>query len=251
VYVDDAGSGPPIVAIHGLGGGAYFFGGLARRLEDEFRVISIDLPGTGRSPATVYSMESWVADLGRVVAERVKTPVVLLGHSMGTIIALHAWAAWPEHIRGLVFVGGLPRVRPFIHDRLSKRIEALTGVRELTGWGRQVSPGVFSQRMLHEHPEVVASFERLFEVNSVDTYIRCCRILLGANAEAIVPNVRIRSLAITGEDDQYAPPADVVAFARSIPSQPAVETFPNCGHLPFLEVPDRFATVVRAFLRTC
>ena len=98
--VEDIGSGPPVLAIHGLGGGAYFFRSIAERLRHDYRIISVDLPTT---PGC--SMAAWVDELGTIVDERIGGPVVILGHSMGTIIGLEAWRAWPEKLRGLVFVG--------------------------------------------------------------------------------------------------------------------------------------------------
>ena len=54
-------------------------------------------------------------------------------------------------------------------------------------------PSTFQRR-----PEAVGAFERLFESQTVDTYTRCCEILIGANAEAIVPTVTVPCAAITG-----------------------------------------------------
>ena len=245
--VEDTGTGPAVLALHGLGGGAYFFRGLAERLQPDYRVVSVDLPATPSD----FSMDTWVDDLGALAAERISSPLVLLGHSMGTILALHAWAAWPELVRGLIFVGGVPQVAPHIRERLSDRVRALEGAADLAGWGEKVSPGVFSPNTFRDRPEVVAAFERLFEMQSVDTYVRCCRILLAANAEAIVATVTVPSMAITGEHDQYAPPEAVAVFMQQIPGAPHVEVIPDCGHLPFLEQPDAFAAAVKSFLRSC
>jgi pimeloyl-ACP methyl ester carboxylesterase len=104
---------------------------------------------------------------------------------------------------------------------------------------------------MHHRPEAVTSFERLFEINAVDTYVKCVNILLGGNAEEIVPTVQRTSLAITGEHDQYAPPDAVTAFVERIPATHRMEVLRACGHVPFFEVPDTFATVVRTFVRTC
>jgi 3-oxoadipate enol-lactonase len=242
-----ASSGPPILAVHGLGGGAYFFRALGERIQSHHRLLAIDLPVT--SPQA--SMTSWVEAIGTFVDERAGQPVVLVGHSMGTILALHAWAAWPERIRAMVFVGGVPRVLPRIHDRLSERADLLERSDSLAGWGRKVSPGVFSPATFATRPEVVEAFERLFEMQSVADYVRCCRILIGADASAIVPTVTVPCLAVTGEDDQYAPPDAVAAFVARLPVPPPVAVIDNAGHLPFLEQPDAFAAVVKTFLRTC
>ena len=92
-------------------------------------------------------MATWVDELGALVAERVAGPVVILGHSMGTILALEAWAAWPERIRGLIFVGGVPQVAPRIRERLSDRVHALEGARRPDGLGQEGLAG----RLLAEH----------------------------------------------------------------------------------------------------
>jgi pimeloyl-ACP methyl ester carboxylesterase len=239
----DPRANPAVLAIHGLGGGAYFFHDLAERLRDDYRVVALDLPTSPRG----FSMESWVAGLRPLASE----PVVLLGHSMGTILALEAWAAWPDRIRGLIFVGGVPQVAPRIRARLSDRVRALEGAPDLAGWGPKVSPGVFSPSTFRDRPDVVAAFEQRFEEQTVDGYVQSCRILLGANAEAIVGTVDVPCLAITGEHDQYAPPDAVVEFLRKLPRQAALEVLPDCGHFAFLEQPDAFGAAVKSFLRTC
>ena len=122
--VEDVGTGPAVLAVHGLGGGAYFFRGLAERLQPDYRVISVD---SARSTPDNFSMATWVDDLCDPGGRAHPDPVVVLGHSMGTILALNAWAAWPERIRGLIFVGGVPQVVPRIRERLSDRLRALEG----------------------------------------------------------------------------------------------------------------------------
>ncbi len=253
LYVEEAGTGPPLLALPGLGGGAWFFSGFARRLQSAFRVVSIDLPGTGRSRSADDLREldpaRWVSDLGELVARRVGEPVVLIGHSMGTILALHANDVWPEHVRGIVFVGGLPEVRPFIRDRLTGRAEAVA--REgLAGWGPRASAGNFARRTLDEQPELVALFERLFELQDPATYVRLCEILLSLSARASLPGVQVPCLAISGAEDQYAPPDLVGEFMRSLTCPWGEVVLPACAHLPFLEDPQAFAAAVESFLET-
>jgi pimeloyl-ACP methyl ester carboxylesterase len=251
LFVEEAGDGSALLAVHGLGGGAWFFTPLIDRLREECRVLALDLPGTGRSPApTGFTLDSWVTDLGTLVRARAAAPVVLLGHSMGTIIALRAWRAWPEMIRGLVLVGGLPQARPAIRERLSHRLAALEPEHSLAGWGRQVSPGVFSPAAFRERPEIVAGFETAFERQDLGSYRRSIEVLLGADATGIAGTVTVPTLIISGTDDQYAPPAAIQEFAREFPSPPKVEMLEETGHVPFLERPDAFAAAVSLFLRS-
>lgn len=251
IYRDDVGVGRPVLAIHGLGGGAHFFGGLAQRLQAGCRLISVDLPGTGRSPGGTIAMDGWARELRALVEQDAGEPVVVLGHSMGTMIALHAWRAWPQLIRGLVFVGGLPRVRPLIRDRLNDRLKALANARDLAGWGPKISPGNFSPVTTREQPEVVALFERLFEAQPIESYLGSLRVLLDADVRDIAATIGVPVLAVTGADDQYAPPEAVAEFVRSIPAPCSFEVLEGCAHLPFLEQPEAFAALVKSFLRTC
>lgn len=251
MYVEDIGNGPPVLALHGLGGGAWFFGGFASRLRSRHRVMTVDLPGTGRSPAPPAgrSIEAWVRALGELVRTRAGGPVAIVGHSMGTIVALKAWEAWPALIGSLVFVGGLPEPRPVIRERLAARA-ADVRANGIAGWGARAAPGNFSPATLERNPELVSLYARLFDSQEPDDYAACCDILCGASAAPIVATVRVPCLAITGADDQYAPPADVRAFMEAIPAPHREEVIPDCGHLPFLEAPDAFAGAVNAFLES-
>ena len=252
IYAEDAGAGPAVLAIHGLGGGAHFFGGFARRLHAHYRVVSVDLPGTGRSgTGEPLSMQRWVDELGALVDDRIGEPVVIVGHSMGTIVALKALRAWKHRVRGIVFVGGLPEVRPIVRERLTERLEALRGAPDLRGWGPRISPANFSPSTMREQPETVALFERLFESQPIATYIESCRILLAATAADAVIDVDVPCLAVTGADDQYAPPEAVASFVSRMARPARLVVLPECGHLPFLEQPRAFAATVRSFLRSC
>ncbi len=257
LHVEEAGSGRPVLAVHGLGGGAWFFSGLAARLAADVRIIAVDLPGTGRSvalaPDTIphvppaLSMAGWVDDLGAFVAESIGEPVVLLGHSMGTIVGLHAAAAWPESIRGLLFAGGLPEARPLIRERLTERARAVA--RDgLAGLGPVAAAANFSPASLARQPELAGLFARLFELQDPVCYVACCRILIDASAAAAVAQVRVPCLSISGGDDQYAPPDLVARFLGGLQCTHQQVVIPECGHLPFLEAPDAFAGAARPFL---
>ena len=265
--VSDSGSnsGSPVLALHGIGGGAYFFAGVAKRLSAgeiggnpsvSRRVISIDLPGTGRSTSvpTDFTLESWIADIGDLVRDKIGEPVILLGHSLGTILALKAWETWPEQIRGFVFTCGLPKARPNINERLSARAEAITqdiaANRGLTNWGPKVSPGVFSKKSLAEQPEMVGLFERLFEEQRGPEYVRCIENLLAADMNAVVSTVTVPCIAIAGQDDSYAPPASVEEFVAKLGVTCPVEVLDGCAHMAFLENPEAYAATVERFLKT-
>jgi pimeloyl-ACP methyl ester carboxylesterase len=257
VYFEEAGAGRPILAVHGVGGGAHFFRGVAERLRAPHRVVAIDLPGTGRSvprganPAEIakgLTLDGWMTDLGAFVREHLQEPAVIIGHSLGTILALEAWRRFPGAILALVFVGGLPVTRPLIRERLSDRIAAIARDGGLSGWGAKVSPGNFSPAAFASRPEVIGLFERVFELQVPEAYIRSIEILLAASAVDVVPTVNVPVASISGMDDQYAPPENVREFLTALPQPAHVTMLPDVGHLPFLEAPEAFCTALREFL---
>ena len=250
IAYDVAGTGPPVLALHGVGGGAHFFRGFAHRVASRLRCFAVDLPGTGRSGAAegAMSIGGWIEDLGALVSARIGEPVAVVGHSLGTILALEAWSAWPSWVNRLVFVGGLPEPRALIRERLGARAEALRDATSLSGWGQKVSPGNFSAVAFERQPEVVGLFERAFEMQPAASYVRSLDILLGASATAIVPSVTVPCLSVSGADDQYAPPDAVDDFLNLLPNVPERHVFPEVGHLPFFEAPEEFARVVGQFL---
>ena len=257
IYFEEVGAGRPILALHGVGGSAHFFRGVADRLRAPYRVIAVDLPGTGRSlrpgadpvdTARALSLDGWMADLGALVRDHLQEPAVIVGHSLGTILALEAWRRFPESILALVFVGGLPVPRPTIRERLSERIAAIARDGGLSGYGPKVSPGNFSPAVMASRPEVVGLFERVFELQVPAAYIRSIEILLGASAVDVVPTVTVPVASISGIDDQYAPPENVREFLSLLPVRAETTLLPDVGHLPFFEAPEAFATALRDFL---
>ncbi|MEO7193146.1 MAG: alpha/beta hydrolase [Vicinamibacterales bacterium] len=250
IFHEVAGEGPSVLAIHGVGGGAFFFRGLAQRLGGRYRVLAVDLPGTGRSEAGpgMFSLAGWVADLGELVAARMNPPVAIIGHSIGTIVALEAWAAWPERISRLVFVGGIPEPTEAGRLRLGARAEALRRG-SLAGLGETVSAGNFAPETVASRPEVVGLFERAFEGQVLSSYVRSLEILLSASATRIVSTVTVPCLSISGAADLYAPPDVVTAFVAALTHAPhSMAILPNVGHLPFFEAPEEFARLVGRFL---
>ena len=257
LYVEEFGSdqsqkGPPVLCLHGIGGGAWFFSGFSKRLAATHRVYCIDLPGTGNSPSAVhpFTLDSMAADVGDFVRDEIREPVVLLGHSFGTILSLKAWERWERGLIGaMLFVCGLPKARPNIHERLSARAVdiAANGV---AGWGPKVSPGVFSKKSLAEIPETIAMFDRLFEALAPETYTRIIEVLLAADMRSVVPTVTVPCAAIVGSDDSYAPPDAAREFVAGLPVPCSVTVLEGCAHMPFHENPAAFAAAAAGFLAT-
>jgi pimeloyl-ACP methyl ester carboxylesterase len=101
-----------LVALHGLGGGGYFFAGIGRSLASRGHVFSPDMPGSGfsRRGERPISFDRFADAVVQLIERKTSGPVALMGHSMGTIIALMVYARIPNRIGSMIFVGGLPSV---------------------------------------------------------------------------------------------------------------------------------------------
>ena len=116
-----SGISPPIVLIHGAGGNHLFWPPGIRRLPG-YRIYSLDLPGHGKSPGRGrQSIDAYVADILKWMGEMELNRAVLIGHSMGSAIAIRLALNDPEFVAGLGLIGAGAslRVHPDLLDSTS------------------------------------------------------------------------------------------------------------------------------------
>lgn len=111
------GRGRPVLCLHAAGHGSADFELMAERLEDEFEIIAVDLPGHGRSPADGIGpgAERWADILEAVVEALYIDRPILMGNGLGGAAALMAAARRPTTYAGLVLCNtpGLARMGAF------------------------------------------------------------------------------------------------------------------------------------------
>ena len=105
---DDSGQGPVVILIHGIASSSVTFSALVPRLVESHRCISIDLLGFGESPApedATFTIEEHVEAVRATIASLgLRAPFVLVGHSMGSLIAARYTAVYPDKVSKLVLV---------------------------------------------------------------------------------------------------------------------------------------------------
>ena len=99
----EAGDGPTLLAVHGVGGSGRYFAELAERLGGRYRIVAPDLAGFGGSDkpdGVAYDRAFHLRNLDAAVAD-VEGPVALVGHSLGGLLVA-LWAAGrPERVAAL------------------------------------------------------------------------------------------------------------------------------------------------------
>lgn len=99
------GRGPTVVLVHGLGSDANDWLPVARDLARDHRVVFVELPGHGLAPmARPFALEQATLALDRAIAEQSREPVVLVGHSVGGLVAASEALHSPNRVRSLVLV---------------------------------------------------------------------------------------------------------------------------------------------------
>ncbi|MGI9294955.1 MAG: alpha/beta fold hydrolase [Pseudomonadales bacterium] len=103
LYYEEAGSGPPVLLIHGAGAYAGLFRPCVAELESTHRIITYDRRGCSRSShPPVRDLKVHVVDAARLIRELFGQPVIVVGWSAGAMIAPHLAISHPETTASLV-----------------------------------------------------------------------------------------------------------------------------------------------------
>jgi pimeloyl-ACP methyl ester carboxylesterase len=110
IYYEDFGSGRGLLFIHAGNLSHAMWEGQVAALTDEFRTVTFDWRGTGLSgkPRGGYTAEAVVADVCALVDTLQLGPTTLVGHGIGSHVALLAAEARPDLVRGLVLASTAP-----------------------------------------------------------------------------------------------------------------------------------------------
>ena len=112
-----AGAGPKtVILVHGWTCDESSWAGQVPAFDDDYRVVTLDLPGHGKSEAPApdgFSMDLFARAVEAVRQEVGADKVVLVGHSMGAVVIREYALDYPEHVAGLVAVDGPLDMRPF------------------------------------------------------------------------------------------------------------------------------------------
>jgi pimeloyl-ACP methyl ester carboxylesterase len=105
LHVKSKGSGPVIIFLHGIATSSLSWDYLTPYLTSNFRCITIDLLGFGESPKPewyAYTPEDHINNINYTIKKlKLKEPFIMVGHSMGGLLAMHYAAAHPKKIRHL------------------------------------------------------------------------------------------------------------------------------------------------------
>jgi non-heme chloroperoxidase len=249
--VDEAGSGPPVMLIHGWTMSGRFFRRQLEGLSGRFRVVVPDLRGHGTSEKVLrgHTVPQYAADLHAILAELGVERPVLAGWSMGAMVAydyLRAYGAGA--VAGLVIVDQPPS--DYAWDGYEFGVFTLDALRETSEQLQLDQAAVvadFAGLMLHKPDDATLQWMTA-EIMQVPPVIGST-ILLDQTLRDyrdFLPQVDVPSLVLFGEDDKLTSPRAGTYIADRIPGA-RLQTFAESSHCPFWEESAAFNDAVAAF----
>jgi pimeloyl-ACP methyl ester carboxylesterase len=259
VHLRDRGprTAPALVLIHGSNASLFTWEPWVRRLDDNFRIITLDMQGhglTGAVPARDYSEQAMVKTVAEVAGRLGLARFAIGGNSMGGAVAARFAEEYPERITQLILVdaGGMPAKQG---DRIPLAF-------------RLARVPVLNQILLHVTPRAIVVEglddaivrKSIIDDAMIDRYWDFARMegtreatlerfslprnnYVAAHAGRIV----VPTLVLWGEEDHLIPVESAHAWAKTIRSARLI-VYPATGHLPQEEMADKSAADVRTFL---
>ncbi len=244
------GAALPLVLLHGIGSGAASWVQQLEALGATRRVLAWDAPGYGESTpvaaaspvASDYAnvLKAWLDALG--VAR-----CVLVGHSLGAIVAGAFAAANPARVAGLLLIspaGGYGAAEPEV--RASKRDARLA---MLAGLGPAGLAETRSANMLSPHADETARDWVRWNMSRVvpHGYAQATHLLANADLAADLAAFTGRVAVAVGAKDSITLPAACARLARI--ARAPFQTVPRAGHAGYIEAPTAYNTILDTFCR--
>jgi len=248
LFIREAGEGSvPLLMIHGFLESSDNFQLNINELSKERKVIAVDLPGFANSDKDIkidYSREHLALLLNRMMNQLGYDTYSLLGHSLGGEIALHIAIEHPSSVDSLILVDAAgyqsnqhKSLPPWLVENIFLSYPMQKYLLQLSLYNKEIwNKDIFMKAYAYNAQIPGASFMKFSRDNR------------NTDLTETVKEIKLPVLILWGADDRLIPVSDAERFHQDI-SNSELEIFTHCGHLPFVEYPDRFNKSVAEFLR--
>ena len=251
IAFEDAGDGPPVVMLPGLGDLRQQYRFLAPDIGAAgYRAVSADLRGHGASSTgwSDYGSEAAGGDLIALIEALGADPAVVIGTSFGAAPAVYAAAERPDLVAGLVLIGPFVR-RQHLPALMRGALRLMTaGPWKVRAWGAFYDTLYPSAKPADHHEHRRALLANLAEPGRFDA-LRGMMFRDDTAIEARLAAVRAPTLVVMGTKDPDFP--DPAAEARAVADAVSGEVamIDGAGHYPHVEMPEATNATIARFVR--
>lgn len=247
LYYQEAGSGPPLLMLHGLGASLEDWEYQVPEFAQHFRVITPDLRGFGRSmrgrlPA---SIPQFARDMAALLDHLGIGDFLLVGYSMGGAVAQELALMRPQAVQRMVIANSMPTFRP---QTLRQRFEVFYRLVVMSALGPERLARISAWRMFPDQPEVrEKNIARGIAYNTRGGYLRALRALTSWSALERLGALTMPVLVVAAEHDYFSRDNSVM-FAHALPKG-RLHIFAGTHHGLPMEAPAQFNALVLRFLQ--
>ncbi|MCK7613143.1 alpha/beta fold hydrolase [Roseibium sediminicola] len=238
------GEGPRLLLLHGVGLRAEAWNGQIAGLAKDFEVTAPDLPGHGVS-ARLEGLPG-LPDFSNSLARFLDRPVVVIGHSMGAMIALDLAIRFPDHVVGVAALNAIYRRTEAAKEAVQKRADNLDG-------GTAPDPEPTLQRWFGNEPtperQACASWLTSTDPLGYRTAYRTFAAEDGPSGEELA-GLTCPALFLTGGLEPNSTPAMSRAMAGLAP-QGRAAVIEDAAHMMPMTHADAVTAILKEFAREC
>lgn len=246
--VEGTGEGIPLVFINALGTDLRIWDGVVPYLADLHPVLRFDKRGHGLSgcPPAPYAMHDFSNDMLGLLDQLDISQAIIVGISVGGMIALDFAGRWPERVHSMVLCDTAPVIgtAALWNERVHKlREHGMASMAEaiLARW--------FAPTFKEKSPADYHGYYNMLTRTPVEGYTGTCEAIRDANLTEAARTIESRTLILCGTEDVSTPPDLVRGLAELMPNAEFHE-IPGAGHSTCIEQPDLVAEQIKRFLIT-
>ncbi len=249
LHYREAGRGPPVLLLHGLGGDHTVWNDVIERLSPEFRVVAPDLRGHGRSPApdgSTFSFSELEGDLALLLDTLGLPKVHLVGLSAGGFLALRWALDAPDRLASLTVVNGAPHCDQ--HTRaVAQRWADTYRTEGFDAYLLRLVKDLYYPDWVDAHLDVVERLRRQLEHADLRSALAWGQSTRSFDLRGRLMRIRLPTHIVQSMDDAVVDGSHGRLLRVSIPGAD-LKLFVQAGHLLPVEKPAETAQTIREFV---